>query len=162
MLIYHLDGTYEHAESVMPVFRKMTNSQVELSIAKTLLNAHNPNIVTIYNVTAKYYDMELLETNYTINSTIINKMHNVKSFLQSLNIAYIDWKPDNIGLAKNGEPMLFDFDGCGIFTPNDTWATPPFCGYAFKKVSQIETNPKKIDDLCFHKYLLQTTYGCLV
>jgi serine/threonine protein kinase len=60
-------------------------------------------------------------------------MNKVKSFLQSINIAYIDWKPDNIGLNANGEPKLFDFDGCGIFTPDNNWTVRPFCGYAYKK-----------------------------
>jgi serine/threonine protein kinase len=153
MLIYHLDGTCEKHDSATQVFRKMTNSLVELHIANMLLHNSNPNIVTIYNVTTTYIDMELLNTNYTINSSVIDKMNKVKLFLQSMNIAYIDWKPDNIGLDAHGEPKLFDFDGCGIFTPNNNWTIRPFSGYAYKKISQMESNPQIMDDMCFNQYL---------
>ena len=153
MLIYHLNGTYEQYDNTTSVFRKMTNSQVELDIANMLRSNSHSNIVTIYNVTTTYIDMELLHTDYEMNSTILDKMNNVKLFLQSMNIAYIDWKSDNIGLDANGEPKLFDFDGCGIFKPDNTWTVWPFNGYAYKKVSQIESNPCKIDDICFYQYL---------
>lgn len=152
MFIYNLDGTIKPFNSPIPIFRKMTTNAVELYIATKLMKNPHPNIVTVYNVTSTYFDMELLQVDYTINSSIVEKMQIVKSYLQSLNIAYIDWKPDNIGLDSSGEPKLFDFDGCGLFL-DDIWLTLPFPGYAYKEVSKIETNPAKIDDVCFAKYL---------
>jgi hypothetical protein len=35
-------------------------------------------------------------------------MKNVKDFLQSLGIMYIDWKIDNIGVSNVGAYKLFD------------------------------------------------------
>ncbi len=153
--VYQLDGTIETLnEPKVPllVFRKMTNCKVELQIAKMLMDNPCLNIVKIYDVTPTYYTMELLETNYTMDTSIIEKMQKVKTYMQSINIAYIDWKPDNIGIDRNGEPKLFDFDGCGIYNNND-WIIKPFRGYAYNEVSKTVSDPVKIDDMCFHKYL---------
>ncbi len=173
--VYQLDGTIETLKEyeatfqsaladiwlplnpkvpLIPVFRKMTNCKVELQIAKMLMENKycQKNIVKIYDVTPTYYTMELLETNYTMDTSIIEKMQKVKTYMQSINIAYIDWKPDNIGIDENGEPKLFDFDGCGIYNNND-WIIKPFRGYAYNEVSKTVSDPIKIDDTCFHKYL---------
>jgi hypothetical protein len=136
----------------IPVFRKMTNCKVELQIAKMQMDNPCLNIVKIYDVTPTYYTMELLETNYTMDISIIEKMQKAKTYMQSINIAYIDWKPDNIGIDRNGEPKLFDFDGCGIYD-NDKWIIKPFRGYAYNEVSKTVADPVKIDNMCFHKYL---------
>lgn len=158
--VYQLDGTIEpmvesHTVPFIhdyPVFRKITNCKVELQIAKMLMDNPCLNIVKIYDVTPTYYTMELLNTNYTMDTSIINKMQKAKTYMQSMNIAYIDWKPDNIGIDSNGEPKLFDFDGCGIYD-NDKWIITPFRGYAYNEVSKTVSDPVKIDDECFHKYL---------
>ncbi len=87
----------------------------------------NKNIVEFYNITPEFIDMELLET-YQIKSSVIYTIFNdkpkikeimkpVKDFLQSLGIAYIDWKIDNIGIS-DGTYKLFDFNMCGIFDVN--------------------------------------------
>jgi serine/threonine protein kinase len=82
-------------------------------------------------------------------------MAEVKEFLQSINIAYVDWKPDNIGIDAKGCPKLFDFDGCGLLGSNaNSWYITPFKGYAYNYASTIVSDCKKIDDLCFDKYLL--------
>jgi serine/threonine protein kinase len=159
--VYQLDGTIEPFASsqapkvpFIPVFRKMTNCNVELQIAKMLMENKycQKNIVKIYDVTSTYYTMELLETNYILDASIIEKMQKVKTYMQSINIAYIDWKPDNIGIDENGEPKLFDFDGCGIYENNE-WIISPFRGYAYNDVSKTVSDPVKIDDACFRKYL---------
>lgn len=156
--IYQLDGTIEPFIYNYPVFRKMTNCKVELQIAKKLMENKycQKNIVKIYDVTPTYYTMELLKTNYTLDASIIEKMHEAKTYMQSINIAYIDWKPDNIGIDINGEPKLFDFDGCGIYD-NDKWIITPFRGYAYNEVSKTVSDPVKIDDACFKKYLQTIT-----
>jgi len=87
-----------------------------------------------------------------LDASIIDKMQKVKTYMQSNNIAYIDWKPDNIGIDINGEPKLFDFDGCGIYQ-NNKWIIKPFRGYAYNDVSKTVSDPVKIDDACFHKYI---------
>ncbi len=154
--VYQLNGEIEplasSQEPYVSVFRKMTNCKVELQLAKMLMDNPHPNVVKIYDVTPTYYTMELLETNYTLDASIIEKMHEAKTYMQSMNIAYIDWKPDNIGIDINGEPKLFDFDGCGIYNNND-WIIKPFRGYAYNEVSKTVSDPVKIDDECFHKYI---------
>lgn len=100
--VYQLDGTIVPiarsapiAESpsqaskapFIPVFRKMTNCKVELQIAKIIKDNPCPNIVKIYDVTPTYYTMEILETNYILNASIIEKMQIAKTYMQSNNIA---------------------------------------------------------------------------
>ncbi len=161
-LVYQLDGEIEPISELYdgkPFFRKMTTSKAELEIVNILFLSNNthPNIVKIYNVTPTYFDMEMLSTYYLFTSEIVNKMLEVKNFLQSINICYIDWKPDNIGIDANGCPKLFDFDGCGLINSNNinnnSWQIKPFRGYAYNYASIKETDCKKIDDLCFEKYL---------
>jgi serine/threonine protein kinase len=167
-LVYQLDGEIQSISELYdgkPFFRKMTTSKAELEVVNMLFNINtvNKNIVKIYNVTPTYFDMELLETNYTLTNQIIKQMAEVKDFLQSINIAYVDWKPDNIGIDAKGCSKLFDFDGCGICNANcsnancNTWYITPFKGYAYNYASTIESDCKKIDDLCFEKYLLSAT-----
>lgn len=160
-LVYQLDGEIQPISELYdgkPFFRKMSVSKAELEVVNMLFNINtvNKNIVKIYNVTPTYFDMELLETNYTLTNQIIKQMAEVKDFLQSINIAYVDWKPDNIGLDAKGCPKLFDFDGCGLLSSNtnNSWYITPFKGYAYNYASTIESDCKKIDDLCFNEYLL--------
>jgi len=164
-LVYQLDGEIQHISELYdgkPFFRKMTCSKAELEVVNMLFNINtvNKNIVKIYNVTPTYFDMELLESNYSLTNQIITQMAEVKDFLQSINIAYVDWKPDNIGIDAKGCPKLFDFDGCGLLSSNansSTWYITPFKGYAYNYASTIESDCKKIDDLCFEKYLLSAS-----
>ncbi len=164
-LVYQLDGEIVPISELYdgkPFFRKMTTSKAELEVVNMLFNINtvNKNIVKIYNVTSTYFDMELLETTYTLTNQILKQMAEVKDFLQSINIAYVDWKPDNIGIDAKGCPKLFDFDGCGICNnniSNNSWYITPFKGYAYIYASTKETDCKKIDDLCFKKYLLSAS-----
>jgi hypothetical protein len=45
-------------------FRKTTRFQIEIDIIRILQDNPHPNIVTFYDITNKYFDMELLDTEY--------------------------------------------------------------------------------------------------
>lgn len=141
-------------------FRKTLPNLVEIKISKILQDLPNQNIVEFYNITSDFIDMELLET-YQIKSSIICTIFNdkakikeimkpVKDFLQSLGIAYIDWKIDNIGIS-NGSYKLFDFNMSGIFdVHSNQWIASPERGFNYKNaIRRRITEPKCIDDICF-------------
>lgn len=141
-------------------FRKTLPDLVEIEISKLLLDLPNQNIVEFYKITSDFIDMELLET-YQIKSSVICTIFNdkpkikeimkpVKDFLQSLGIAYIDWKIDNIGIS-NDSYKLFDFNMSGIFNvDSNQWITPPERGFNYKNaIRRGITEPKRIDDICF-------------
>ncbi len=156
--VYHLDGSIEQVNDTyneMPYFKKITNCEAELTIVNmlsTALVSKPTNIVNIYYACSTYYIMELVNTVYELDTSVIDAMLNVKAYLQSVNIAYIDWKPDNIGIGQDGTPKLFDFDGCGIFNDTKEWIIQPFKGYAFREARGLG-DPVEIDDYCFNKYL---------
>ena len=56
-------------------------------------NSHK-NLIKIYGIYKDYIDMELLniDINTTHRSKIKNVMMDVKTYLQSIGIIYIDWK----------------------------------------------------------------------
>ena len=139
-------------------FRKFTRRKVELDISEKIMNNPNPNVVTIYNVNRNdsIIDMELLDTEYELNNENkekIDKMiKNVIVYLHSLHIMYIDWKYDNIGMDKDGNFKLFDFDSSGIANDSNTkWIKSPASSYALALLSLNHiTEPLCSDNfLCF-------------
>ena len=124
---YDLDGVITDITDTYkgePIFRKNAMRQVELIISKKIMENPNPYIVNIYDVNDEKntIDMELLKLDYELNDENIKKIQTtVKEalkYLHSINVMYIDWKYDNIGLSKDGNFKLFDFDASGI--ANDT------------------------------------------
>jgi serine/threonine protein kinase len=72
--------------------------------------------------------MELLNVN--LNGQNMNNLKNVmmevKEYLQSLGIIYIDWKDDNTGISDDGEIKLFDFNASGLInTETKEWIIKP-------------------------------------
>jgi serine/threonine protein kinase len=115
----------------------------------------NPNIVTYYDVNDKYVDMEELDiTSKLDKNKVIETMEKVKDFLHSIGIMYIDWKPDNIGIGKDGEYKLYDFDASGVvdlINPN-VWNVEPLEYYSYRKaIENGITHPKEIDNYSFDK-----------
>ncbi len=156
-LIYELNGDINEFDGDyygIPVFRKMTNSRIEISICKKLQVLDNKHIVQIYRVADNYIDMEILQPirNYQENIDIINDTaFYVKSFLQNNGIAYIDWKLDNIGLSNN-KYKLFDFDMSGTFNCiTKEWIIKPFQdSYNYKKCTELKiTNSIEIDNYSY-------------
>jgi serine/threonine protein kinase len=159
-IIYDLDNiTFDNK----PFFRKTILYKIETDIARILKNNTHPNIVSIYNVTTEYIDMEILETNNNIEKNlekdipiIRSQMESVKNHLQKLGISYMDWKLDNIGFSNDTNQFkLFDFDACGLFDKenNNRWSTfpEPFNNLRYCISLNID-DPIKMDNHCFDHF----------
>ena len=155
--IYNMDGTLTEDASVLhkgkDFFRKMTDNVEERKICEILMTNPHKNIVKIYKIGTDYIDMELL--NIDINTedmtNIKNVMMDVKTYLQSLGIMYIDWKLDNIGISENGQYKLFDFDASGLIDiKTKEWKIkPPTWWFYNKAVQNGMVTPSEIDDYGF-------------
>jgi len=147
-----------------PIFRKETNDKAQLIISKILMEHPYKNVVQNYRVVdnelsdKKYVDMEMLhDANFDniSESELKQIMDPVKAYLQSLGIVYIDWKPDNIGIDKDGNVKLFDFDVSGLIDVNTgEWIIEPAHAYSYRQAENAGlTNPIEIDNYSFDKGL---------
>ena len=160
------DETYEGN----PFFRKNYGAphwlldyskQVELAIIKILMEHHHPNIVTYYNIGTNHVDMEQVDSETVILredlNIIIAVMIEVKDFLQSLGIMYIDWKFDNMGKSVDGSYKLFDFDTSGLIdlTSNE-WKLKPQHFWSYNEaIKHGAKTPKEIDDWSFNYNIIE-------
>jgi len=153
-----------------PFFRKMFNkenttdfdkerqysSQIECEIYKILKDNPQPNVVTVYNITDDYVDIELLDTYIKNNTKAIESADNAKTQLQKCNIMYIDWKFDNIGIATDGTYKLFDFDVSGIVKKGNPtkWKMKPLEYFTYKKIvaNDKDLTPIEIDNKAFELF----------
>jgi serine/threonine protein kinase len=154
--LYDFDGRIKNIElsnKGAEVFRKMTKNKAELKISKMLLEKPHKNIAKIYSVGKDYVDMELLNTDVsTIPIRELKEtMREVKTFLQSIGIIYIDWKPDNTGISVDGNLKLFDFDVSGLIdTQTNEWIIEPRPLYSYSQaIEHGMKTPKEIDDYSF-------------
>ena len=135
-------------------FRKMTPTRAynkgEKEICEILMKHPHKNIVKIYDVTDKYIDMELVNTDLikVSMSKLQKDMMEVKTFLQELGIMYIDWKLDNIGIGNDGELKLFDFDVSGLYKGEWIIKPPEFWAYNNAVEHGMKT-PVEIDNYAF-------------
>jgi hypothetical protein len=140
----------------MDFYRKTSSSLNEHTICKIIQTNPHPNIVKIYNITDGFIDMEKVHTydtldyNHKIDKVLfLDSMKNVKTYLQNLNIIYIDWKIDNTGVGTDGCYKLFDFDVSGIVNGNNWEVEPPkYWSYRTALENGI-SEPKEIDDFAF-------------
>lgn len=153
-----------------PFFRKMFNKEnttvfdkerqysslIEREIYKILKAHPQPNVVTVYNITDDYVDIELVDTCIKNVKKAIESADNAKTQLQRCNIMYIDWKLDNMGVAKDGTYKIFDFDVSGIVkkrTPSE-WKMKPLEYYTYKKIvaNDKDLTPIEIDNKAFELF----------
>lgn len=157
MKVYKMDGEFTTDPEILhegkDFFRKMTRSKREKDICELLMKNPHKNIVKIYDIGKDYIDMELL--NIDMSSQDVNKvitlMMEVKTYLQSLGIMYIDWKLDNIGISDDGEIKLFDFDVSGLINiETKEWIMKPPLFWSYRTAIQngMET-PTDIDNYAF-------------
>ena len=134
-------------------FRKMTNIIAEKKICELLMKNPHKNIVKIYDVGKDYVDMELLDDDIRIEdmSKIKNIMMEVKTYLQSLGIIYIDWKLDNIGISEDGQFKLFDFNASGLIDiETKKWTIKPIEWWSYNKaIEDGMVTPSDIDNYSF-------------
>ena len=165
--IYTENGDFENLEEKhdnKEIFRKMIGNgkdgKTEMKISEILMKHPHQNIVEIYKINykePKYIDMEIVDTDLSKVSAeeIKEKMRNVKNYLQSLGIMYIDWKPDNIGIGEDGKLKLFDFDVSGLLDPiHGNWIMPPpkYAAYNKATTNGMKT-PEEIDNYAFEQEL---------
>lgn len=156
--VFYYDETSKDIEKKI---RLQKAADVEVAITSILMKNPFPNIVTFYDINDKYIEMEELDIISKLDKTkLIEVMFLVKDFLQSLGIIYIDWKPDNIGISKDGTYKLFDFDASGIIDVNNpnVWIVEPLEYYSYRKaIENGITDPKEIDNYAFNKEIVNAT-----
>jgi serine/threonine protein kinase len=135
-----------------PEENQIIAAENEYAITKILMNNPFPNIVTFYEINKDYVEMEELDISSEKDKTkLIETMSKVKDFLQSIGIMYIDWKPDNIGISKDGTYKLFDFDASGVVDlKTNKWIVKPLKYWNYKKAIEKGFKiPQQIDDFSF-------------
>lgn len=152
--VFYVDETSTNMEKKL---RLEQLAKTEIAIVKLLMKNPFPNIVTFYDINNKYVEMEELDITSKLDKLeVIKTMEKVKDFLQSIGIMYIDWKPDNIGISKDGIYKLYDFDASGIIdlkNPN-VWIIKPIEYYSYNNaIENGLTDPKEIDNYSFVKGL---------
>lgn len=127
-----------------------------------------PNVVNVYDITDTHVDIELLDT--SIKCVHYPQAHTAaaqaKDQLQSIDVMYIDWKIDNMGITKDKARTykIFDFDVSGIVkkeNPN-MWEMEPLHYYNYKKVFKDHLSPKEIDDLAFKMLPERDPFQCVI
>jgi len=157
--ITYSDETYNGEDFFRKTFyytTPPTKQQEELVLAENtiveiLMKNPHPNIVKYFTINKYFVDMEELDINDINIDEVKVIMRDVKDFLQSLGIMYIDWKIDNIGRGKDGAYKLFDFDVSGVIDINNNeWIVKPQLFWIYKKANENGfTEPKQIDDWSF-------------
>jgi serine/threonine protein kinase len=147
-------------------FRKEVSSTGEQAIARLIQQHPHPNIVKVYRVTESSIDIEEVQPFGTEGGpeydkkTLIAAMTKAKDHLQSLGVMYIDWKPDNIGLAADGTYKLYDFDASGVTKPNKkNWSIrpPEYWKYRQAIASGIK-DPLEMNNFAFDIGLVRENY----
>lgn len=162
--IYYPDILFEGKN----FFRKMTDVETEKNICKYFMKNEHENIVKIYDVKETHIDMELLnifnydygktiglnDTHFIEKNKIIDVMKNVKTFLQSIGIVYINWKYDNLGISNDGKIKLFDFCAAGLINKKGKWVKkcPEYWNYklAVSALSSKTQNVIALDNYSFN------------
>jgi len=142
-------------------FRKYSSSPVEYEIYKILKkHKQHKNIVKIFDITDKYIDIEKLTplpdeiNDKDTLAKVLEAAKAAKTYLQSLGIMYIDWKPDNMGIDKHGTYKLFDFDASGIATLPGcaNWKIKPPKYWSYRQaLAKGLKDPKEVDDFAFER-----------
>jgi len=159
---YHMDtGEYHTVADGQDLFRKILsqkeNNEYDIvSFLQKFPDYKQHHIVTIYDVTPEYIDMEDLTTTFkkTDPAAYIETMRTAKDFLQSIGIMYLDWKEENTGKSKDGQYKLFDFDAAGIANvETNKWIIKPVYLNSYGRDKYLP--PKELDDLLFDQNMVE-------
>jgi serine/threonine protein kinase len=154
-------GEYHTVADGQDLFRKILSQKEnnEYDIVSFLQNFPDykqHHIVTIYDVTPEYIDMEDLTTTFkkADPAAYIATMRKAKDFLQSIGIMYLDWKEENTGKSKEGQYKLFDFDAAGIANvETNKWIIKPVYLNSYGRDKYLP--PKELDDLLFEQNMVE-------
>ena len=140
---------------------------------------YNKNLIVIRNIGKDEKGLLYYETD-TINPYVkgdekiegpiykqLLDLNKTRKYLAENGILYIDWKIDNIGLDKSDKVILFDFDGSGLFTPENSdkniktkWELEPTNTKNFNYALSIfgiygcsNTNPRSLDAFLFRNMI---------
>lgn len=153
--VFYMDTVDPYSEKQI---RLSQAAKAEETIVNILIKNPFPNIVSFYAVNDKYVEMEELDIiTSKLNPEKLKKtMKKVKDFLQSLGIMYIDWKPDNIGISKDGTYKLFDFDASGLVDlETNEWIVKPVEYWSYNKAIENGCKtPQEIDDYSFKSNIM--------
>ncbi len=159
-----LQGTFRKLYPPNSVYLERERQLIE----RLKANPH-PNIVSYYQVTDRYVDMECLDTLDFEEpmEEILRDMEKVKTFLQSIGIFYLDWKLDNLVKGPHGYTLIdfdhsgmIDFDSSGLHD-SETWVVEPI-GWSYREAKQVCATPKEMDDWSFDYNLVKPSYQKLI
>jgi len=162
---YNLNGEiidFNQTRNGQPFFRKETNDEVELAIARKLKRNPHQNIVKIYEVGDGYYDMEIVKTGISLRACqkYRKDLEKAKTHFHRIGIVYIDWKRDNMGIGADGRIKVFDFDQSGLLRRNiwysNAWnKKPSSIGYFLRNAESAgQLTPIRADNWIFeHKFM---------
>ena len=152
--VFYNDKTETSSEKYI---RLTKAANAEITISNILIKNPFPNIVTFYEINNNYIEMEELIMKTKLNPEKVKEtMKNVKDFLQSLGIMYIDWKTDNIGITKDGTYKLFDFDASGLVDlETNKWIIEPVEFWSYNNAIENGCKtPQEIDDYSFNHNIM--------
>jgi serine/threonine protein kinase len=160
-IIFNADGDFIETNDTIDsknYFCKYSCEPIEIEVYKILKKNPCKNIVDIYRIEGKSVYIEKLNTNIKNFQNFEDDMLNVKAHLHSLNICYIDWKLENIGLSENGIFKLFDFDCCGIIDQSGFWKVEPSRSWAYKNAIAFKYEYYSADNFCFYEFFNRYRY----
>jgi len=131
------------------VYRKENPNNIERYIASLIKSNPHPNIVTVYEVTDYYIDMEKLTTN--CGGYDDAALDAAREHFKSNNIAYLDWTIDNFGKDNKGVTKVYDFNFSGVMdSTHDAWIAEPWPGrvYIESKIAGC-TKPREFEEYSF-------------
>jgi len=128
---------------------KKNPNNIERYIANLIKANPHPNIVTVYDVTDKYIEMEKLDTNCgPYDEASLSK---ARDYFLKHNIAYLDWTQDNFGKDASGNTKVYDFNFSGIMnSTNDAWRVEPWPGRVYLETKLTgATTPLEFEEYSF-------------
>lgn len=148
----------EYKPGHIPFFRKMVDTYTETEIYRRFLTHSHPHIVSVYDIKYTFVDIELVNTPIPTPDaieTFIQTTTDIKNFLHTHGIVYIDWKLDNFGINAAGEYKLFDFDMSGMFdTHTHNWTVQPVEGFLYRRaIDRRLERPMDIDDFIYNEFV---------
>jgi hypothetical protein len=138
------------------LYIKKNPNNIERYIAGIIKADPHPNIVTVYDVTDEYIEMEKLDIE--CGSYDEASLSKARDYFLKHNIAYLDWTQNNFGKDASGNTKVYDFNFSGIMNSSkDAWRVDPWPGrvYLEAKVAGA-VHPLEFEEYSFQNKHLWT------